>query len=131
MKKPKIRTAHGPEYGIQKEICNFLRDRGWHIERLIGNALQMGLPDLLVGHPKWGVRFIEVKNSDEYNFTKAQRAKFPILDRYGFGIWILTAATEEEYQKLFSTPNWKDYWKSSWGPLDVDSLLDELNGDTE
>ncbi len=129
MKRPKIRSAHGPEYGIQKEICSFLRARGWWVERLIGNALQMGLPDLIVGHPKWGVRFVEVKNHDEYNFTRAQKHKFPILDRYGFGIWILTAGTEAEYEKLFAPPNWKEYWKPGWGEINVDELLEELDVD--
>lgn len=127
MKTPKIRAAHGPEFGIQREICKYLRDRGWHVERLIGNALQMGLPDLIVGHPKYGVRFLEVKNSGEYNFTKAQKSKFPILDAYGFGIWIMTAATEEEYQKLFKLPNWRDYWKKTWGPISIEKLLGDLD----
>ena len=127
MKKPSIRAAHGPEFGIQREICRFLRDRGWHIERLIGNALQMGLPDLIIGHIKWGVRFVEVKNEGAYEMTKAQRLKFPVLAQYGFGIWILTEATEEQYQRLFKAPNWKDYWKPKYGPIDVDAMLDELD----
>jgi hypothetical protein len=87
----------------------------------------MGLPDLLVGHPKWGVRFLEVKNDGEYNFTRAQKLKFPVLDAFGFGVWILTSATEEEYQKLFGAPNWKDYWKPQWGEINVESLLEELD----
>ena len=33
----------------------------------------------------------------------------------GIGIWILTAATQDEYDKLFKLPNWRAYWKESWG----------------
>jgi hypothetical protein len=129
MNRPKIRKAHGPEYGIQKEICCFLRERGWHVERIVGIGWQFGLPDLYITHPKWGQRWLEVKNPGEYTFTKAQRIKFPILDKYGTGIWLLTAATEDEYEKLFKGPNWKDYWKKTWGPIDIDALLAELENE--
>ena len=37
------------------------------------------------------------------------------------------ADNKEEYDKLFGPPNWRDYWKKSWGDVpDVDALLDEL-----
>ena len=48
MKKPSIRAKHGPEFHIQKEIVKFLQARGWHVERLVGNAYQAGLPDLYI-----------------------------------------------------------------------------------
>ncbi len=126
MNKPRIRKAHGPEYGIQREVIRFLRTRGWHVERLVGFAWQYGLPDLLAVHPKFGLRFIEVKNPDEYTFTRAQRIKFPILDSFGMGIWIITGATDEEYDKLFGSPNWRDYWKPQWGAINVDELLKQI-----
>jgi len=127
MKKPSIRKKHGPEYGIQNRIVTYLEARGWHIERVIGNAFQSGLPDLYAGHKEFGQRWIEVKNASDYIFTRAQKLKFPVLDHYGIGIWVLVEATEEEYDKLFSTPNWKDYWKPSYGKINLDELLDELN----
>jgi hypothetical protein len=126
VERPKIRDKHGPEYGIQRDIVIYLKARGWHVERLVGDAFQRGLPDLLVVHPKFGLRFVEVKNDGEYNFTKAQKQKFPVLDKYGLGIWILVGADEKNYDKLFAPPNWKDYWKASWGEVDIDALLDEL-----
>jgi hypothetical protein len=126
MDKPRIRKAHGPEYGIQRDIMRFLRLRGWHVERIIGVGWQFGLPDLYITHPKFGQRWLEVKNDGEYSFTRQQRRKFPILDAFGTGIWILTAATEEEYEKLFKMPNWKDYWKDSWGEIDIEILLREI-----
>ncbi len=126
MDKPRIRKQHGPEYGIQRAIVKFLRLRGWHVERVVGIGWQYGLPDLYITHPKFGQRWLEVKNPDEYTFTKHQRQKFPILDAFGTGIWIMVGATEEEYEKLFKPPNWKEYWKDSWGEIDIDALLLEI-----
>ena len=122
-------AKHGPEWHIQRDVIRFLSARGWHVERLIGNALQMGLPDLFVAHPKWGIRFVELKRPDKYSFTRAQKIKWPILDAYGVGIWILTAADEEQYKKLFGKPNWRDYAKAGWKiptRADIDAMLDEL-----
>ncbi len=127
MKRPSIRQKHGPEYGIQNEVIAYLIQRGWHTERIIGNAFQRGLPDLYAGHKKWGQRWIEIKNETRYEFTKAQRHKFPILDSFNIGIWVLVAATEEEYDKLFQPPNWKEYWKTRYGDINLDELLEELN----
>lgn len=126
MKRPNIRAKHGPEYGIQNDLVRFLQARGWHIERIIGNALQHGLPDLYAGHPSFGQRWVEVKNESRYDFTRAQKHKFPILDHFGIGIWVLVAATDTEYDKLFGPPNWRDYWKTRYGAIDIDELLDEL-----
>lgn len=37
---------------------------------MIGNAFQMGVPDLFVAHPKWGQRWIDVKRPGRnYSFT--------------------------------------------------------------
>jgi hypothetical protein len=128
MDKPRIRKQHGPEYGIQRAIVKFLRLRGWHVERLIGMAWQSGLSDLLIFHKKYGVRLLEIKQEDHYRFTKAQKAKFPRLMEHGGGIWIMTAANEEQYQRLFKTPNLWDYLKKSDCPSEdeVDRWLKEI-----
>jgi len=128
MDKPKIRKAYGPEYGIQREIVHFLRERGWHVERLIGVAWQYGLTDLLAGHSKYGMRLIEVKQEEHYRFTRAQKIKFPVLMAHGFGIWILTEASETQYDRLFKEPNLWDYLKPEECPSyeALDDLLSEL-----
>lgn len=131
MDTPKLRDKHGPEYGIQKDIVTFLRARGWHTERLVGGevrggAVQSGLPDLLICHAKWGIRFVEVKYEDKHYFTKAQKWKFPILMAHGCGIWVLTASTDEQYDRLFKEPNLWDYLKKS-DCLDVGTLDDILS----
>ena len=101
MDRPKIRKAHGPEFGIQRDIVKFLRTKGWWVERLVGMAWQSGLPDLFACHKDFGVRFIEVKFEDKFGFTKAQKCKFPFLMDNGCGIWVLTEASEDQYDRLF------------------------------
>jgi len=117
---------HKLEAKTQREIVAFLRIRGWHVERMLANAYQMGIPDLYAFHKKWSERWIEVKRPDHYSFTKAQRLKWPEWERAGIPIWILTAATQEQYNLLFSPPNWRDFWKPSFEPPDVDAMIDEL-----
>lgn len=70
-----------------------------------------GFPDLYGAHKKYGPRWIEVKNPDRYSFTAAQMETFPQLTEKGIGIWIMTAANEGEYHKLFEPPNWESYLK--------------------
>ncbi len=115
-----------PEVQIQRKLVAFLKARGWHVERMLANAYQKGVPDLYCYHKKWGSRWVEVKRAEQYSFTKAQRRKFPEFERSGIGIWILTAATQVQYDLLFGPPNWRDFWKPSFEPPDVDALLEPL-----
>jgi hypothetical protein len=49
-------------------------------------------------------------------------------------IWILTAATQEQYDLLFKPPNWRDFWKPSFAvptKADIDAMLDELDREEE
>ncbi|MEN6367659.1 MAG: hypothetical protein ABFC88_12665 [Thermoguttaceae bacterium] len=125
------RPKHGPEWYIQRDLIAFLKARGWRVERTHGNLYQTGFPDLYVMHKKWGTRWIDCKQPKKYSFTKAQRIKWPLWEEMGVPIWILTAATQEEYDKLIGPPNWRHYWKASWGNIptlaDIDAMLDELD----
>lgn len=121
------KPAHGPEWYIQRDLKEFLRARQWQVEQTHGNLFQTGFPDLYVAHLKWGQRWIDCKNPAAYSFTPAQRQKWPVWDSFGIGIWILTAASQEEYDKLFGPPNWRDYWKPFYGPIDIDELLRQLD----
>lgn len=117
------------ELQIQRELVEFLKIRGWHVERMLANAYQAGIPDLYCFHRKWGSRWIEVKRPDKYTFTKAQRRKWPEWEEAGIPIYILTAATQEQYDLLFKPPNWREFWKRSFqAPTrsDVDEIIDEL-----
>ncbi len=106
MRTPKIKTKHGPEYVIQKAIIRFLKDRDWYIKETHGNMYQQGFPDLYICKRRYGTRWVEVKNPAKYKFTPAQMESFPRMAAEGVGIWILTAATDREYQKLFKPANW-------------------------
>jgi len=117
---------HKLELHIQRKLVKFLRDRGWHVERMLANAYQVGCPDLYCFHREWGARWVEVKRPEGYSFTRAQRLKFPEWDRAGIGIWILTAATEEQYNLLLGPPNWRKFWRPSFEAPNIDAMLDEL-----
>ncbi len=124
---PLIKRNDDLEYKIQLALIYFLKTRGWLVERMIGNAFQQGIPDLYCHHPKWGYRWIDVKRPGKYSFTRAQKRKWPEWARKGVGIWILTAATQEEYDKLFKHPNIDFYWKKSWGELpNIDAMLEHI-----
>ncbi len=128
IKKPK----HGPEWYIQRDLMEFMRIRGWLVERMTGNMFQKGIPDLYCFHKKWGERWIDVKNDGKYSFTNDQKRKWPVWDDAGVGIWILVAATQEEYDKLFEPANWRKYWKASWGTkIDIVALLAELRAEED
>lgn len=74
-----------------------------------GNIYMSGVPDLYAAHIKYGPRWIEMKNPGKYAFTNAQLEFFPQLASVGVGVWVLTAATDEEYQKLWQPANWYQY----------------------
>lgn len=103
------RARKGPEGKIQQELVLYLQARRWVVKETHGNIYQSGLPDLYCAHPEYRSRWIEVKNPVKYEFTKAQREFFLQLTACGIGIWVLTAATEEEYLKLWQPANWTHY----------------------
>lgn len=105
MEPKKLRTAETPEGKIKKAVIKFLRERKWLVITTHGNAFQSGLPDLYCAHVNYGQRWCELKNPNSYHFTKAQLYTFPEMFRHGAGVWIICAATEEEYKKLFEPPN--------------------------
>lgn len=124
----KFRNKHGPEFVIQREFIRYLKDRDWQVERMIGNALQFGIPDLYIGHYHYGTRWVDLKNPVAYEFTRQQRIKWPQWEKKRIGVWIIVAATDDEYHKLFLPPNFRDYWKPKYDQEPtIDDLLDELN----
>ena len=79
-----------------------------------GNAYSAGMTDLICHHPEHGFRFIDVKNPIRYEFTPAQIRLWPVFEANEWGVYIITAATEEEYKRLFRPPNFRDYWKDRY-----------------
>jgi hypothetical protein len=109
MDRPNIKNfKNTPERIIQNAIIDMLKLKDWYVMETHGNMFQRGFPDLYATHTKYAGRFIEVKNPDGYSFTAAQLECFPKLIANGTNIFILTAATEDEYQKLFRPCN---YWQ--------------------
>lgn len=123
------RAKHGPEYHIQEALIEYLEDRGWYVKRMIGNAFQSGVPDLYCHHLEWRARWIDVKVEGRYTFTRQQKIEWPRMEKFGCGIWILTGANQEQYDRLFGPPNWRDYWKPQWDLPDIDGLLDQVKLD--
>lgn len=112
---------------VQDPLIEFLEGRDWLVEPTHGNAYQKGFPDLFLAHVRHGQRWVDCKVKGQYSFTKAQKDKWPQWEKKGVGIWILTAANQEEYDKLFLPPNWRDFWRASYGDLpDIDEMLREL-----
>lgn len=111
VKTPKIiNYAVKPEARIQKEIIEYLELRKWFVKILHGNIHQTGMPDLFICKRSLGWRFVEVKQPEKYMFTEAQCATFPKFAEAGVGIWILTAAIEQQYNLLFKPCNWYHYF---------------------
>jgi len=111
MNRGKIIKRKGPEAKIQEDLIKFLRARGWFVKVIHGSTFQTGMPDLYIAQRKYGTRWVEVKNPEHYRFEASQLEVFPRLSAEGVGVWVLTAATEHEYQKLFQPPNWWTYLK--------------------
>jgi hypothetical protein len=114
MEPKKFRSKTGPEAIIQREFIKYVQLRGWWVERMIGNALQKGIPDIYIFHPEHGDRWIDLKNAKGYEFTTAQRIKWPLWEKFGRDIWIITGWADEDYDKLFNPCNWRDYWKPKY-----------------
>lgn len=127
---PLKRNNSKPEWHIQQALIEFLEHREWEVDATHGSVYQTGFPDLFIQHVRWGTRWIDCKVKGRYSFTNAQKIKWPKWEKKGTGIWILTAADQSEYDKLFKPPNFRDYWKAKWGDLpDIDKLLDEIRNE--
>lgn len=100
---------NGPEAKIQEEIIQFLKVRNWFVKVIHGNMYQSGMPDLFATHHDYHIRLIEIKNPVSFSFTPAQTKEFPLLIANGAGVWVLTAATEKEYAKLWQPSNYYQY----------------------
>lgn len=110
---PKVPRGR-PERAIQDAIKEFLEQRGWFVNETHGNMFQSGFPDLYCTHMHFGQRWVEVKNPEKYEFTKAQVECFTKWAGCGVKIWVMVAATEAEYKKVLSQPpNWHLYLSST------------------
>lgn len=112
MEPKKPRGRKGPERIIQNAIISMLRNKEWFVKETHGNMYQSGFPDMFACHYKYGHRWIDAKNPGAYKFTPAQIEIWPKLCANGSGVWIMVAANEDEYAKLFKKYNWWQYLES-------------------
>lgn len=98
-----------PEAIVQQEVIKLMRYKGWFVKETHGNMFQSGFPDLFCCHTRYGQRWVEIKLPKGSRFTAAQLEDFPKICANGSGVWIMLAATESEYEKLFKKPNWYVY----------------------
>lgn len=107
-KKKAYRERKEPLEGtIQKEIREYLEERGWYTKKTHGSEYMDGFPDLYALHKRYGQRWIEIKRPTLGKFTRAQLREFPIWTAHGVGIWVMTSI--RDYKKLFDKPNWWQY----------------------
>lgn len=101
-----------PETKIQRALIQFLELRGWLVKATHGSAASLGWPDLFATHAEHGARWIEVKKPERRGqdmFEHSQWEFFSKLCAHGSGVWVITAATETEYRKLFKSQNYTEY----------------------
>lgn len=106
MEPVKLRGGR-PEGDIEAKIVLMLEHKGWYVKKMGASAFLSGIPDLFACHKVYGYRWIEVKLPEMKGskFTPAQLQEFPKLVTHGSQVWILTAATQAEYDKLFKKGN--------------------------
>ena len=104
----------GPESVIVHQLMSLLSLKGWYVLKMHGSLFQAGFPDLYATHKQYRNRLIEVKDPLRKGdvFTAAQHEVFPKLSAFGSPIYVLTAATEHEYSKLFGPENWWQFLPS-------------------
>ena len=97
------------ESKLQAEIKVYLERLGWHVEVFTCNAFQKGIPDL-VAFNKGGtvVRWIDVKRPKVGTLTKYQAQKWPIWEKIGVSVWIMTECDESV---LWKPANFRQWWK--------------------
>lgn len=112
MEPKEIEKRKSPEAKIQEDVSNYLKYRNWIVRPVHASMISFGWPDLYATHPSWGNRWIEIKLPDMRgsSFTNAQMKFFPEFHYNGSPIWIMTAATKTEYNKLWQPANFPYYW---------------------
>lgn len=130
VKKPRFRSS--PEAVIEARIKLFLQMRGWLVEKMHGNAYQVGIPDLYCFNPhhelKYQQRWVDVKVQGQHQYTKAQCKKWTAWEEKQCGVWIMMDDTDFWYSKLFQPPNFRDYWQPRYDKYvaDPEDLIQEI-----
>lgn len=103
--RKRLPTQNGPEAKIQRGIVERLKLLDWYVIVTHGNEFQMGVPDLIIQHKRYGTKFVEVKNPESYRFTAAQMEVLPKMIAYGAKVYVLTGHSDSEIAKLHGESN--------------------------
>lgn len=100
---------------IVTPLTDFLRHKGWLVEKTHGNRFQSGFPDLYIAHPQFMAKWIECKviRNGSIHFEDSQICKFAKWIAYGVKIWIIAdtdlrgngVGLNRAYDKLFRDSN--------------------------
>ena len=116
-----------PEQRIAKDCDRLFKSKGWLVCKLHGNVFQRGLPDRYLHHVEFGPRWVDFKVPRKGRLTRAQIRMWPLFEKVGCGIWILTRP--EDYDLLFTDPNWRDFWRPSYdAAVDLTPILRKKQG---
>lgn len=99
-------TKLGPEAKIQAALIRRLMGDGWFCKETHGNEFQSGFPDVFACHLSYGSRWIEVKQPTGFKIKDSQHETFHEFSKRNIGVWILTADTQWEVNKLLAPDNW-------------------------
>jgi hypothetical protein len=99
------------EAEIQAKLVENLIKYGWFVKVMHGCAYQVGLPDMFAARLDKGPRWIEVKRPfGKCKFENSQLKTFPLMDKQGIGIWILTGFDDTAIRMLNGPPNWREFF---------------------
>ena len=99
---------HLTEASRQQQVISYLQTRDWVVKQTEGTILSHGWPDLYVAHVRHGQRWIEMKVPGG-KLRETQIRFITDFELAGVGVWVLEAATPEQYARLFKPPNWRNY----------------------
>ena len=100
------------ESKIASDIKKLFMSRGWEVMNTHGNQYQKGFPDAYCIHPLYRQRWVEYKRPKVGRYTKDQLKCFPVFEKCGIGVWVMTEASEEQYKAVIvGKPNWRDFLK--------------------
>lgn len=106
--KPGVDKLPPLEHTTQEALRELMKSKNWLTEKVHGSLTMRGWPDLYCYHPTFKTRWIECKRMGGGSYLNdAQVARFKKWAQHGLGVWVLRGP--DEYDLLFSQPNWHLY----------------------
>jgi hypothetical protein len=106
------------ESTLASKVKILFENHGWVVINVHGNAFTKGLPDKYCvditprnsSGKTFGQRWIELKRPTVGRYTIDQVYTFPLIERAGIGVWVVTEATELAYNSVVAgPPNWRNF----------------------